>query len=484
MLKKIRGFLFENQTQKQTLAKNTFWLFFGQISGRTLRAGLIIFAARLLGPESWGAFSYVMSLIAFLLILSDIGISAIVTRESAKNPGTSAEYFSTAFFLKIFLLSIGSLLLIFGAPYLTKIVEARMLLSIVTLLLIFDSIRNFGFAISRAVEHMQWEAINEIVTNIFIVTLGIYALLKSPGSASLTYAYIAGTGVGMILMIYTLRHYVAKIFTHFNYKLIKPILSSSLPFAFASFLGAIMINTDLIMLGWMRSPVEIGYYSAAQKPVLFLYTMAGLFAASLFPVLSKLSHSEHRERFRRILEKSLVASLFTALPAVLIGLPLSSGIVKLLFGQEYLPAVGSFQVLLLTLPVIFPSVIVSNSLLATNQQKKFIRFSLIGAIGNILFNFLLIPVLGIVGCSVSTFITQILANAFIWKKMDETVHFTITDKLGKILLASLISSALAIELQALGLPILITISASIVLYLVITTLLKEDTLSQILSIVK
>lgn len=482
MLKKILGFLFENQNQKQTLAKNTFWLFFGQITGRTLRAALVIFAARLLGPESWGAFSYVMGLIAFLLILSDIGISAIVTRESARSPETSAEYFSTAFFLKIFLLSIGALLLIFGAPYLTKIAEARALLSIVALLLIFDSIRNFGFAISRAVEHMQWEAINEIVTNIFIVGLGMYALLYHPSSASLTYAYIAGAGAGMLLMIYTLRHYAAKIFTHFNYSLINPILSASLPFAFASFLGAIMINTDLIMLGWMRTPVEIGYYSASQKPVLFLYTLAGLFAASLFPVFSKLSTDENKERFRRILEKSLTAALFAALPAVFIGLPLSTAIVKLLFGQEYLPAVGAFQVLLLTLPVIFPSVIVSNSLLAANQQKKFIQFSMIGAVGNILFNFILIPQFGIVGSAVSTLITQILANAFIWKKMNETVPFAIADKLGKILTASGTGAAIAIGLQAFGLPVLLTLAVAMTGYLSVTFMLKEETLSQIRSI--
>lgn len=483
MLKKIRGFFFENQNQKQTLAKNTFWLFFGQISGRTLRAGLIIFAARLLGPESWGAFSYVMSLIAFLLILSDIGVSAIVTREAAKNPEAGAEYFSTAVFLRIFLLFIGTLILIFGAPYLTKIAEARSLLSIVALLLIFDSMRNFGFAVSRAMEHMQWEAINEIVTNIFIVALGFYALIKFPGSESLTYAYIAGTGAGMLLMAYTLRHYVFKIFSHFNFQLIRPILSASLPFAFASFLGAIMINTDLIMLGWMRTAQEIGYYSAAQKPVLFLYTMAGLFAASLFPVLSKISTGEQGARFRRVLEKSLIASLFTAIPAALVGLPLSAAIIRLLFGQEYLPAVASFQILLLTLPVIFPSVIVSNSLLAANQQKKFIGFSLIGAVGNIVLNFLLIPVLGIAGCSVATLISQILANSFIWKKMDETIHFTVADKLGKILLASLISATLAIGLQSIGLPVLVTIVAAAVSYLAITALLKEETLDQLLSVV-
>ncbi len=483
MPEKLRRFLFENQNQKQTLAKNTFWLFFGQIFGRALRAALVILAARLLGPESWGAFSYAMSLVAFLLIFSDIGISAIVTRESAKNPETSAEYFSTAFFLKIILLAAGVVVLVFGAPYLTKIEGVRTILSVVILLLIFDSLRNFGFAISRAMERMQWEAINEIVTNIFIVAFGMYALFHSPSGTSLAYAYTIGAGAGLLLMIYTLRDYVSKIFTHFNSALIWPILSSSIPFAFASFLGAIMINTDLIMLGWMRSPIEIGYYSAAQKPILFLYTMAGLFAVSLFPVLSKLSGENQKEQFRRILEKSITASMFVALPTAIVGFPLSADIVRLLFGQEYLPATGAFQILLLTLLIIFPSVIISNSLLAYNHQKKFILFSLIGATSNVALNFLLIPVLGIVGCAIATLVTQILANAFIWKKMEEAVHFTVADKLPKILLASFISAAVAIILQSLGLPILITITAAMIVYIGILKIFRENVLSQIVNLI-
>ena len=479
MLEKIRSFLFENQNQKQTLAKNTFWLFFGQTSGRILRSALVIYAARILGPESWGAFSYVMSLVAFLLILSDIGISAIVTRESAKNIQAGPEYFSTAFFLKLFLLSAGLAILIFGAPYLTKIPEARALLTVVSLLLIFDSLRNFGFAISRSLEQMQWEAINEILTNMAIVAVGFYALTVSPDSASLAYAYIAGTGIGFLAMTYTLHGYYSNIFINFNFQLIKPIISSSLPFAFASFLGAIMINTDLIMLGWMRSPEEIGFYSAAQKPIQLLYTMAGLFAISLFPMISKLSGEIDSARIKNILEKTITASLFVAIPTAVVGFPLSGEIIEFLFGQTYLPATKAFQILLLTLLVIFPSVIVSNSLLAQNQQRKFIAFSLIGAIGNVFFNFLLIPKFGIVGSSASTLITQLLANVFIWHKMNSVVSFRIYDKLWKIMTASLASAGVALLIQPLALPILLTISLSASSYLIILLLLKEPVLENI-----
>ncbi len=482
MFSSLRRFLFENRTQKQTVAKNTFWLFLGQASGRILRVVLVIFAARILGPESWGAFSYVMSLVAFLLILSDVGISSIVTRESAKDLSRSAEYFSTAFFLKIILLAAGGCLLVFGAPYLTKIPEARGLLAIVTLLLIFDSLRNFGFAISRAIEKMQWEAADEIITNVAITAIGIAALLTSGGPQELAYAYVIGTAIGMLFIFVLLRNYIARLFTHFQKGLIKPIITSSLPFAFASFLGAIMINTDLIMLGWMRSPAEIGFYAAAQRPIQFLYTLAGLFAASLFPVLSKLAHDERNIRFRYILERTLIASLFAAIPAVVVGLPLSTGIIGLLFGAPYLPATGSFQVLLITLVVIFPSVIISNSLLAYDQQKQFIAFSLIGAVGNVLFNFLLIPAFGIVGCSISTLVTQVIANAFIWQRMNQVLPFTITSRLVKIVTASVLAALAAVLLQMAHASVLISLLAAVAVYLGMLALWKEEAFTYILTL--
>ena len=463
MLSKIKSFLFENQSINQKIAKNTFWLFFGQITGRALRVILIVLAARILGPESWGAFSYAMGLVAFMIIFSDIGVSAIVTRESSRNLEISSQYFSTAFCIKILLLIICSAVLIFGAPYITNIKEAQSLMPLIAVILIFDSMRNFGFAISRAHEKMQWEALNEIVTNIFITVFGIYALYKLPTSASLTTAYIIGTAVGFFMIAFLFRKYYSEIFKHFKFELIKPLLMSSLPYALASFLGAIMINTDLIMLGWLRTPAEVGFYSAAQKPILLLYTLAALFATSLFPTLTKMA-SEAKENFKELLEKSLKTTLLIAVPTAIGGILLAPEIILTLYGKEYLPAVQSFQILLLTLLIIFPSIIISNSLLAYNQQKKFVGFSMLGAIGNVIFNWILIAPLGIVGCAISTLITQIIANAFIWKKMKEVNNFSIFNKLGKIILASLIMAVAVWIMNSYGSPIIFTIPVAILIY--------------------
>ena len=476
MFVSIKNFLFRNSTPGQTLAKNTFWLFFGQITGRLVRAALIIAAARILGPESWGAFSYVMSLIAFFLIFSDLGVSAIVTRESAKDQTASYSYFATALALKLCLLALMVGIIIFGKSFLTAIPEAKILLPLVPLILILDSLRNFGFSISRATEKMQWEAFNEIITNIGITAFGFYFLLRAPTSLNLTAAYAIGTAIGLGLTIATLWQYAKTIFTSFNYRLIKPLISAALPFALASFLGAIMINTDLLMLGWLRSPAEVGFYSAAQKPVLFLYTLAALFATSLFPTITKIGLRE-KERARRLLEKALTVSLFLALPMGLGGTLLGKEIVAAVFGPAYAPAVATFQILMLTLIIIYPSVIVSNTLLAYNQQKKFIVFSLLGAIGNVVFNFLLIPLFGIIGCAVATIFTQLIANGFIWKQLHGVIQFSIVSRLKKIILATLMVLAIMFGLEKLNINIFIIVGGGVIAYLALLKIQKEELLN-------
>lgn len=420
----IKTFLKENKELSLGVFKNTAWLFSGQFFGKLLRVAVVVYAARILGPASWGAFSYAMSLVAFLTIFTDVGVSAIVTRESAKDPELSNKYFSTAFFIKLILLLIGVAVLLIGAPYLTKITEAKTLFPIIALVLIFDSLRNFGFALSRAKEKMQWEGTNEIITNFFITALGFIFLLRSPSSFSLTIAYAIATGIGFLAIAWQLKHYFKNLLEHFAADLIKPILDMAWPFALASSLGAIMINTDTIMVGWLRSAEEVGFYSAAQRPVQLLYILPTLFAASLFPVLSKLARQD-KDKFKKVLETALKITIFIALPITILGIIFANPIINLLFGAAYQNSVATFQVLLLTILIIFPSAIINNSIFAYNQQKSFVAFSALGAFGNIIFNFLLIPILGIVGCAISTVITQLIANAFMWKKLKSVTGFKI-----------------------------------------------------------
>lgn len=432
MFRRLQAWLFENHTLSQTIAKNTFWLFSGQMIGRLFRAAIVIYAARVLGAASWGAFSYAIGVAAFLTIFSDIGINALLTKEAARHPELKHKYLATAFFIKLALLAVFVTGVIIAFPHLTKIPEAAALLPIIIFVFAFDTLRDLGSALSRALEKMEIESIITIVTNFLIVVLGFLFLAVSPTSHSLALAYALGSGLGLVSIIIVLSDYFSNLRRNFTASLIKPILTTAWPFALLGIMGAIMLNTDIIMLGWMRSAEEIGYYSAAQKIVYLLYILPGLFASSIFPALSRFAQSAP-EKARALLERSVALSLIAALPVALVGVIFGAPIITLLFGAAYTPAIITFQILMATILIVYPSTLIGNAVFAYDKQKTFVYIVGIAILGNVGFNLLLIPAYGIEGSAVATVLTQLITNIIIWSKMKKVNGFKILPQIGRYL---------------------------------------------------
>lgn len=423
-MRSILDWLLNNRTTGQTIAKNTFWLFFGQMASRLLRAAIVIYAARMLGAASWGAFSYAVGIAAFLTIFSDIGINALITKEASRNPELKDKYLSTAFFTKIGLLSVFVLGVIVFFPYLTNLPEAAAIMPILIFVFAFDTLRDLGSALSRALERMEIEAGINIFTNFVITVLGFAFFIMHPSSRSLAFAYAIGSAIGLIAIFYTLRDHFKDILKNFHKELVKPILLTAWPFGLMGIMGAIMLNTDIIMLGWLRTAEEVGYYAAAQKPIQLLYVLPTLLATSIFPVLARKAKSSPEEA-KTILEKSVALVILFAIPIVILGILLAHPIMNILFGPEYAPGIKTFQILMITIAIVYPSTLLGNAIFAYDRQKYFLVFVAAAALGNALFNALLIPPLGIEGAALSTVIAQLITNALIWMKIKKINDFQI-----------------------------------------------------------
>jgi O-antigen/teichoic acid export membrane protein len=77
----IEKFLLTNISPKQIVIKNTFWLSLGQFFTRLFKFLLVVFAARILGPEGWGSFQYVLSIASMFFIFSDWGVGNLLIRD-------------------------------------------------------------------------------------------------------------------------------------------------------------------------------------------------------------------------------------------------------------------------------------------------------------------------------------------------------------------------------------------------------------------
>ncbi len=481
MWHKIKSLLFHNHTIRQTVAKNTFWLAVSNFGGRFLRAAIVIYGARVLGTSEWGVFSYAISFVTLLTAFADIGISPLLIRESSKlfdDPEQQRKVISTSFILKGVLIVLGMAVVVFGGPFFTSIEGVKAILPIAALIFAFDSMREFGTSLIRSFEKMEWEAGLYLLTNAAIVVLGFIFLYESKTVGALTYAYAAGTGIGMIATIYAIKDKLAGLFSNFSFTILKSIFASGWPLAISVILGMLMINTDILLIGWFQSADSVGLYSAAQRIVQLLYLVPAIITMSILPALSRLAGKDDI-KLRRVLELVLSFLFIAALPIAVGGILLGKEIIGFVFGNAYLAGTSSFQVLIATILIDFPVVVLSNVAFAYNRQKSLIVYSAIGGISNVIFDLILIPKFGIVGSAWATFLAQLLCVAYLRRIAYQENRPKILPHLRKAFIATMIMALTILILNSLGIHVVITILISALVYFGTILALKEPLLKEI-----
>jgi len=291
-------------------------------------------------------------------------------------------------------------------------------------------------------------------------------------------------GVGFAVAFFILRKQFLKIFSCFRKNLIKPIFSSAYPIALIGFFGVFMLNTDIIMLGWWRTPEEIGYYSAGQKIIQLLYALPAILATSTFPVLARFAGNKEKDKIKILMEKLMTMVFFIAIPIFIGGVILGRPVIEFLYGKEYLPAAPAFQILLFTPFFIFPQMFLGNLILANDEQRRLKLPVALGSLGNIVFNAFLIPVYGIVGSAFATLIAQLLNTGLTWRIAKKINDFATFRHLKKITAGAIIMGVFSFLLNKLGLNVIINIVASSGIYFGALYLLKEKILEEIIGIFK
>jgi O-antigen/teichoic acid export membrane protein len=479
MWKKIKGFLFKNTSSSQTVAKNTVWLSISNFGGKIIKAVIIIYAARVLGTEGYGLFSYAVTLAGFLTLFMDPGINGILMRDASKATDEERRtIFGTTFVMKIALLTIGVAIIIFAGPYFSTLPGATVLLPIVALILALDTLREFFFSLIRAKEEMQKEAGIFLLTNASVVAFGFLFLHLATNPRSFGWGYVAGDAVGTIAALVVLRNYFKKIFSYFSRDLVMPILKAAWPFAISGTLGLLFTNSDILIISWLRNASDVGIYSAAIRIVQTLYLVPSIIQFSTLPLLSRLAKTDNA-KFRTVLERTLGIVFFASIPIALGGIVLGTELMGLIFGAPYRAGGLSFEILMATLVFDFPASIIINALFAYDHQKSLVVSSAMGGVVNVGLDLLLIPVFGIAGSAVATLIAQIVNNWYLWHSMKKINQFSVIHRLKKIIISSAAMAGAALLFAAIGMSVVVNVLVSGAIYFVVLYLLREPMLIEI-----
>ena len=434
-MQKIKKFLFENTSTKQTVAKNTLWLMTGEVTSRLFKLVTIVFATRQLGVAGWGVFSYALAFMSFFFVLSDIGVNTFITREMSKDNPDKYYYLSSATIIKLSLMLSAFVVALLLAPHLGKVKLGMDIIVTLSLFGLSDGIKEFALSINRSFGKMEREAFSRIITNCVILIVGSILLLQKATPLSLAIAYTIGSLSANIYIFWVLRKELGQIRFKITKADFKIIYDFSWPLIIIS-LFSFIFSLDSIMLGQLKSVADVGLYAAAQRLVQFTSIVPSFIAIALFPILSK--NETSKEKDTNILEKTMTIVFALGIPMTIAAFLLRQKIIVLIFGTTYLAGSLTFGILAISILASFPNIILSNVIFAKNLQRIFITATLTGVVVNIILNFVLIPRYGAIGAAISTTTTQLLITIINWQKLKKYVHFNVINKLGKILIANCI----------------------------------------------
>ncbi|MCH8986869.1 flippase [Patescibacteria group bacterium] len=391
---------------RQTIYKNTFWLSASTGINKLLALALIIYAARALGAEGYGQFTFALAFASLLMIFSDLGLSAIVIREFAREKENREEFYSLIS-LKI-LLAFGSFIIIVGTSlFLVGSPEIRSLILLLGSFLLMNSLIGIAYAFFHAQQKMEYEAGLEIIQMVLMVSLGIFVLFQFPSPQNLSYAYLVS---GAVSLIATFIFFNLKVFTvklKWNIAVWKKYLKMSWPLAFIGLFGVVYTSTDSVMLGYLNMFEETGWYNAAQKIVLAGLVPMGLIGAAFYPALSKFSR-ESKEKLQRAWNSELEIMIVLALPLVVGGMVLAPKIISSFYPLGFTPSILAFQILIGSAGLIFLYRPMYDIMIVLDQQAKTFWITMAGAAVNVVLNFVLIPRYSLYGAASATVVTYFL----------------------------------------------------------------------------
>jgi O-antigen/teichoic acid export membrane protein len=199
------------------------------------------------------------------------------------------------------------------------------------------------------------------------------------------------------------------------------ILSVSIPMLFSSSLALIMGWTDVIMLGIFRTDKEVGIYNVALK--LSMITSITLMAINTIaaPKFAEFWGEGDIKGLAKISKQSTKLIFWTSLPILLLFLIFPKPILGI-FGEEFKGGAEVLMILTVGQFINSASGSVGYILQMTGHQKFHQNVILIGTILNIILNWFLIPLYGIIGASIASVISMFFWNIVFSLKVRKTLN--------------------------------------------------------------
>lgn len=316
--------------------RGTTWTYIAFISSKLVVFITTVILARYLSKNDFGVVGYAITIIGFLDVVKDLGISASLIYHRNEEVIPTAFWLSLSTNITIFLLTW------VGAPLVGSFFHDPRAIWVTRILAMNFPLNALGSTHEALlVKQLDFRKkfIPEFVKSIVKGVVAISMALMGFGPWSLIISQLIGTLVAVAILwkIVSWRPSIV-----FSGQIARSLLAFGLPLVGMNIVSAVALNIDYIFIGRYLGSESLGVYTLAFRiPELTILYFCGMVAQVIFPIFGKI-----RDDAEALKRGFLETARYVALVTVPIGLGmalLAEPFILALFGEKWLEAAPVLQ---------------------------------------------------------------------------------------------------------------------------------------------
>lgn len=446
------------------------------------------YVSRVLLPEGTGRVSFATSVISYFLIIAQLGIPTYGIRACAKVRDDKAELSRTAkeiFVINLIMGVVSYALFGISVVLIPKFGEQKILLLIMSSTIMLNAL---GMEwLYKALELYSYITWRSICCKLIAVVL-MFALVHSKEDYIVYGAVtVFASSISNILnFIYANKFIDFKICKKLHLiRHMKPIMV----FFAISCATTVYLNLDTVMLGFMKTDVDVGYYNAAVKIKNVLVSVVTSLGAVLLPRVTYYWEKGEKDKFKKLSVKALHFVIFISVPLMTYFIVFAKQGILLLSGADYLKSVLPMQCMMPTLLFIGLTNIMGIQIMVPIGKENGSLVSVAAAaLVDLVLNMVLIPRYAATGAAIGTMVAEIVVFVVLYF-MEKGIFSELFHELNpiKIILSALVGIAFSVWVLYMDIGNFVSLVISAVCfvigYLSGLLILKEEFLREVFRIV-
>ncbi len=389
---------------------NAVAIYSGEALCRLTTFAVAFIVARRFSADTLGQYGYAVALASVFVLLPDMGLHLLVTRDVAADHRALPTAFWDLHELKIILVGlVVAAALAFGTLAIHD-EGRRWIFYVLTIRALIQTFSSGCMAFFKALERMHFIALQQLA-NGAITVLGLVLCWHIKAGL---YVTVSSLLVGQLVEVllgwwFVYQHFNVGPIYGWNPNRLRTMFIAAVPIGVTTVLQAFAVRIDVLILGAFAANAEVGQFQPAALLIVVTFLATSLLMTVFFPKLVRhfRNHASTRTQF---IESFIGSGLLLATCASVIVWIAAPFVIEEFFGHPMVEAARLLRILAPALPFVFVNTSMFYVFLAANRRHEYLMTLALTTGVSALLGLLLVPGMGAAGVALADLARELCAS--------------------------------------------------------------------------